>query len=55
MVTMDIRDYNRAAWDHQVATGNRWTVPVSPEVIAAARRGEWSAGFGRGRRERHGV
>ncbi|AMV22760.1 hypothetical protein VT84_00010 [Gemmata sp. SH-PL17] len=39
---MDIRNYNRAAWDHQVATGNRWTVPVGPEVIAAARRGEWS-------------
>jgi SAM-dependent methyltransferase len=39
---MNIREYNRAAWDHQVATGNRWTVPVSPDVIAAAKRGEWS-------------
>jgi SAM-dependent methyltransferase len=39
---VDIRAYNRAAWDHAVETGNRWTVPVSPEVIAAARRGEWS-------------
>ena len=39
---MNIRDYNRAAWDHQVATGNRWTLPVPPDVIAAARRGEWS-------------
>lgn len=38
---MDIRDYNRAAWDTQVAKGNRWTVPASPEAIAAARRGEW--------------
>ena len=38
---MDIRSYNRGAWDHQVATGNRWTVPVGPEVIAAARRGDW--------------
>jgi len=37
----DLRAYNRFAWDHQVATGNRWTVPVSPEVVAAARRGEW--------------
>lgn len=39
--TADLRGYNRFAWDHQVATGNRWTVPVGPEVIAAARRGEW--------------
>jgi SAM-dependent methyltransferase len=39
---MNVRDYNRAAWDHQVAVGNRWTVPISPEVTAAARRGEWS-------------
>lgn len=38
---MDIRSYNRGAWDHQVATGNPWTVPVGPEVIAAARRGDW--------------
>jgi SAM-dependent methyltransferase len=39
---MDIRDFNRRAWDHQVDSGNAWTVPVSPEVIAAARRGQWS-------------
>lgn len=39
---MDIRDFNRRAWDYQVAHGNTWTVPVTPEVIAAARRGEWS-------------
>lgn len=38
----DIRAYNRAAWNHQVEFGNRWTVPVSPAEIAAARRGEWS-------------
>jgi SAM-dependent methyltransferase len=38
---MNIRDYNRDAWDHNVAIGNRWTVPVGPEVIAAARRGNW--------------
>jgi SAM-dependent methyltransferase len=34
--------FNRGAWDAMVARGNRWTVPVSPEAIAAARRGEWS-------------
>ena len=39
---MDIRAYNRSAWDHSVATGNRWTVPVGPDVTAAARRGDWS-------------
>lgn len=36
---MDVLAHNRAAWDHQVARANRWTVPVGPEVIAAARRG----------------
>jgi SAM-dependent methyltransferase len=39
---VNIRDYNRRAWDRQVETQNRWTVPVGPEVTAAARRGEWS-------------
>jgi SAM-dependent methyltransferase len=38
---MDVRAYNRAAWDRQVEKGDRWTVPVSPEVIAAAREGMW--------------
>jgi len=38
---MDIRDYNRAAWDKLVQSGSRFTIPVSKEVIAAARRGEW--------------
>ncbi len=39
---MDIRAYNREAWNRQVAQGNPWTVPVTPEVIAAARQGAWS-------------
>jgi len=38
---IDVRDLNRKAWDTQVVKRNRWTVPVSPEEIAAARRGEW--------------
>lgn len=38
---MNVRDYNRAAWDKQVEGGNRWTVPVTHDEIAAARRGEW--------------
>jgi SAM-dependent methyltransferase len=40
-MTFSIRDHNRKAWDRQVETGNEWTVPASPEAIAAARRGEW--------------
>jgi SAM-dependent methyltransferase len=40
--TMDILSYNRQAWDLFVQQGNRWTVPVTAEDIAAARRGEWS-------------
>jgi 2-polyprenyl-3-methyl-5-hydroxy-6-metoxy-1,4-benzoquinol methylase len=39
---MDTRAYNRAAWDHAVATGNRWTVPVGHDVIAAVHAGDWS-------------
>jgi SAM-dependent methyltransferase len=38
---MDIREYNRVAWDYQVEHGNEWTVPVSTEVIADARQGRW--------------
>ena len=38
---MDVRSYNRHAWDRQVEKGNRWTLPVGPDVIAAARRGDW--------------
>ncbi len=40
---MDIRSFNRDAWDRQVQSGkNPWTVPVSPELIARARTGDWS-------------
>jgi SAM-dependent methyltransferase len=39
---MDVRDYNRRAWDALVEAGNEWTRPVGPEVIAEARRGRWS-------------
>ena len=34
--------YNRAAWDREVDSGNEWTRPVGPEVIARARAGDWS-------------
>ena len=38
---MDIREYNRHAWDRKVEQGDRWTLPVGHEVIADARRGVW--------------
>ncbi len=34
--------HNRAAWDREVDAGNEWTVPVGPDVIQAARAGDWS-------------
>lgn len=39
---MDVRAYNRLMWDKQVESGNPWTVPATPEVIASARQGQWS-------------
>ncbi|HJR78616.1 MAG TPA: class I SAM-dependent methyltransferase, partial [Anaerolineales bacterium] len=40
---MDTRAYNREAWNREVDGGqNRWSQPVSPEVVAKARQGEFS-------------
>jgi SAM-dependent methyltransferase len=40
---MDIRSYNRDAWDREVEGGqSRWTQPVDSETIAKARKGEFS-------------
>ncbi len=39
---MNLLAWNRAAWDKCVAEKNEWTVPVSPEIIARARSGDWS-------------
>jgi SAM-dependent methyltransferase len=40
---MDTRAYNREAWNREVEGGqNRWSQPVNSEVIAKARRGEFS-------------
>lgn len=38
---MDVRGHNREAWNRLAEWGDRWTQPVGPEGIAAARRGEW--------------
>jgi SAM-dependent methyltransferase len=42
MCEMDVRAYNRDKWNRQVENGNPWTIPSSPERIAAARKGEWA-------------
>ena len=42
MARMDVRQQNREIWDKKVASGDRWTLPVGPEVVAAARAGTWS-------------
>ncbi len=40
---MDIRSYNRDAWNREVEGGqSRWTQPVDSETIAKARRNEFS-------------
>ena len=39
---IDWRAYNAEAWDTYVKNGIEWTVPVTPEIIAAARQGQWS-------------
>ncbi len=38
---MDVRAYNRSAWNRQVGAGNEWTRPVSSVEIARARAGDW--------------
>jgi SAM-dependent methyltransferase len=38
---MDIRAHNRNAWNGYVKSGNRWTVPVSAQDIAEAKKGNW--------------
>lgn len=39
---MNVVEYNRRAWNREVEKGNEWTVPVSSEIVEAARRGEFS-------------
>ncbi len=36
---MDVLRHNADVWDRRVALGDRWTIPVGPEVISAARQG----------------
>jgi hypothetical protein len=39
---MDIRAYNREAWNKEVEQGNPWTIPASHEQIQQTRQGVWS-------------
>jgi SAM-dependent methyltransferase len=39
---LNIRQYNREAWDRQVESGNPWTIPVSSEQIVRARQGQFA-------------
>ncbi len=39
---MDPTEYNRKAWNHQVAIRNRWTIPVTAQQIDEAKKGRWS-------------
>lgn len=34
--------HNSAAWDKQASAGNRWSVPVTAEEVARARRGDFA-------------
>lgn len=38
---MDVRNFNRTAWDRKVKNGNRWTIPVNSDEITAAKQGLW--------------
>lgn len=39
---VDILAYNREAWDNNVEKGNKWTLPVSTQEVAEARKGRFS-------------
>lgn len=40
--TLNVRDYNRYAWNHQVDKNNKFTIPVDSKTVASARKGEYS-------------
>jgi SAM-dependent methyltransferase len=39
---IDVLRYNSQSWDKRVQTGDQWTRPVTAEIVAAARRGDWA-------------
>src|ERR1051325_6466529 len=38
---MDVRTYNRRAWDPKVEHHDKWTIPASADLIEEARRDRW--------------
>ena len=38
---MDVRTYNRRAWDRKVEQHDKWTIPAGATEIAEARQGRW--------------
>jgi SAM-dependent methyltransferase len=38
---VNVLQFNKDAWNKQVDGKNRWTIPVSPEVIRSAKAGKW--------------
>ena len=38
---MDVLEHNRQAWNRESRVGSAWTTAVAPDVVAAARRGDW--------------
>src|SRR5450759_908708 len=39
---LNVRDYNRYAWNHQVDKKNKFTIPVDSKTVDSARKGEFS-------------
>src|SRR5882672_3426471 len=40
-VAMNVIEHNRQAWNRESRRGSRWSTPVTPDVIRAARSGVW--------------
>jgi SAM-dependent methyltransferase len=38
---MDFLEHNRQAWNRESSNGGEWSIPVSEEIIIAARNGKW--------------
>lgn len=41
-IKLNVQEYNRYAWDIQVALKNKFTIPVNSKIINAAKRGKFS-------------
>nr|MEE4267215.1 SAM-dependent methyltransferase [Candidatus Krumholzibacteria bacterium] len=39
---MDVRQWNRQAWDGKVEDRVPWAIPVDPDTVTRARQGDWS-------------